>query len=76
VRFVSGPGVRLEVDEPCSLTLLIDGRAVQREATRAGVVRIPWSGTAVRVRVTARDAAGNTSLPVVRVRPRGGEPRQ
>jgi hypothetical protein len=76
VRFVSGRGIRLEVDEPCSLTLRIDGQVVQREVARAGVVRIPWSGTAVRVRVTARDAAGNASPPVVRVRPRGGEPGQ
>jgi hypothetical protein len=35
---------------------------------RSGVVRIPWAGPASRVRVVAWDAAGNASVPVVRIR--------
>jgi hypothetical protein len=76
VRFVRGRGVRLDVSEPAFLTLRIDGRTVQREVARAGVVRIPWSGIPSRVRVVARDAAGNTSAPVVRIRARDAESGQ
>jgi len=47
--------------------MLIDGTAVRREVARAGVVRIPWSGQATRVRVVAWDAAGNQSTPVIRI---------
>lgn len=76
VRFVSGRGIRLEVSEPSSLTLRIDGQWLRHEVARAGVVRIPWSASATRVRVTARDVAGNTSPPVLRIRPGSGEPGQ
>jgi hypothetical protein len=68
VRFVPGKGIRLSVSEPASLTVRVDGRLVRRDVARAGVVRIPSSGTVTRVRVVARDAAGNESAPVVRVR--------
>ena len=68
ISFLSGRGIRLRLSEPASLTLRIDGQAVERDVARAGVVRIPWAGTAGRVRVVARDAAGNTSQPVLRVR--------
>jgi hypothetical protein len=49
------------------LTLVIDGQSLKREVKRAGVVRVPWSGPATRVRVVAWDAAGNTSGPTVRI---------
>ncbi|HJS49706.1 MAG TPA: hypothetical protein VJ745_05235, partial [Gaiellaceae bacterium] len=67
VRILPGPRLRLEVSEPAVLTLRIDGRARRREVERAGIVRIPWSGVARRVRVVAWDAAGNVSRPAARV---------
>jgi hypothetical protein len=75
VRFLSGRGIRLSVSEPSMLTLQIDGRRVRREVLRAGTVRVPWSGSAIRVRVVARDAAGNDSAPLSRIR-RGTESGQ
>ena len=68
VRLLSTRGIRIAVSEPATLYLTIDGARREREVKRGGVVRIPWSGAARRVRVVARDAAGNTSKPVVRVR--------
>jgi N-acetylmuramoyl-L-alanine amidase-like protein len=68
VRILSGKGLRVEVSEPSMLTFVIDGRPMRREVEKPGVVRIPWSGSAARVRVVAWDAAGNASGPVVRVR--------
>ena len=67
VRILPGAGLRVSVSEPAVLTLVIDGQALKREVRRAGVVRIPWSGTPTRVRVVAWDAAGNRSGPAVRV---------
>jgi len=66
VRVLPGRPLRVEVSEPALLMLRIDGAVRRREVKRAGVVRIPWSGRAARVRVVAQDAAGNTSKPVVR----------
>ena len=68
VRILAGAGLRVNVNEPSVLTLVIDGQALRREVKRAGVIRIPWAGPAVRVRVVAWDAAGNSSGPAVRVR--------
>ena len=64
------PGKKLTVDvsEPAVLTFVIDGRSLRREVMKAGQVRIPWNGPATRVRVVAWDAAGNASVPTVRVR--------
>ena len=67
VRILPGKRLKVEVSEPSMLTFVIDGQALRREVRRAGVVRIPWSGPATRVRVVAWDAAGNVSGPVVRV---------
>jgi len=67
VRIVPARGIRIEVSEPAVLFLTIDGARRERDVKRAGVVRIPWQGAATRVRVVARDAAGNTSRPVIRV---------
>ena len=67
VRILPGKRLQVEVSEPSTLTFVIDGQALRREVRRAGVVRIPWSGPATRVRVVAWDAAGNASGPVVRV---------
>ncbi len=68
VRILPGDGLRVDVSEAAVLTFLIDGRALRREVARSGVVRIPWSGPATRVRVVAWDAAGNASGPVIRIR--------
>jgi hypothetical protein len=68
VRILPVRGVRVEVSEPATLTLLIDGQPLTREVRKARVVRIPWSGPARRVRVVAWDAAGNSSGPVLRIR--------
>ncbi len=67
VRILPGKRLKVEVSEPSMLTFVIDGQALRREVQRVGVVRIPWSGPATRVRVVAWDAAGNVSGPVVRV---------
>ncbi|CAN5343155.1 hypothetical protein BH20ACT13_BH20ACT13_05080 [soil metagenome] len=68
VRLLPDRGIRIAVSEPAILYLTIDGARREREVKRAGVVRIPWNGAARRVRIVARDAAGNTSPPAVRVR--------
>jgi hypothetical protein len=68
VRILPGKRLTVDVSEPAVLTFVIDGRSLRREVTRAGPVRIPWSGPARRVRVVAWDAAGNSSGPVLRVR--------
>ena len=68
VRVLPGKGLTVQVSEPAVLTFVIDGQALRREVTRAGVIRIPWAGPAARVRVVAWDAAGNSSGPAVRVR--------
>jgi hypothetical protein len=67
VRILPGKPLRMGVSEPATLTLRIDGAIVRRVVMRAGVVRIPWSGPATRVRVVAEDLAGNVGAPVVRV---------
>jgi len=68
VRILSTRGIQIGVSEPATLFLRIDGARRERVVRRAGVVRILWPGAAKRVRVVARDAAGNTSQPVIRVR--------
>jgi hypothetical protein len=70
VRILPGRPLRVELSEPASLTLRIDGAVRRRDVKRAGIVRIPWSGRAARVRVVAQDEAGNTSGPIVRVEPK------
>jgi hypothetical protein len=60
--------LRIRVSEPAMLVLLIDGRWQQREVKKAGVVNVPGAGSALRVRVVARDLAGNASAPAVRRR--------
>jgi hypothetical protein len=63
--------LRVRVSEPATLILLIDGRWRKQEVRKAGVVNVPGAGSATRVRVVARDVAGNTSAPAVRVRTAG-----
>jgi N-acetylmuramoyl-L-alanine amidase len=67
VRVLPGRGVRIEVSEPSMLTLVVDGQSLKHEVRKAGIVRVPWSGHAARVRVVAWDDAGNASGPAVRV---------
>ena len=76
VRILPGRGIRLEVSEPSVLWVRVAGKTMRREVTRAGVVRIPWAGEPVRVRVVAEDLAGNRSPPVIRSRPGKGQPGQ
>ena len=66
VRFLAGKRLRVEVSEPAVLRVRIGGSSLRHEASKAGVVRIPWSGPIGRVRVVAVDAAGNVSAPVIR----------
>jgi hypothetical protein len=68
VRILSGAGLRVAVSEPSTLNFVIDGSSLRRVVRKPGVVRIPWSGPARRVRVVAWDAAGNASLPAERLR--------
>jgi hypothetical protein len=68
VRILRGRQLRVELSEPAVLHLRIDGALLEREVRKAGVVRIRWEGVARRIRVVARDAAGNASRPAVRVR--------
>jgi N-acetylmuramoyl-L-alanine amidase len=63
--------LRIRVSEPATLILLIDGRWQRREVRKAGVVNVPGAGSATRVRVVARDLAGNASRPAVRIRKTG-----
>src|SRR5262249_51696088 len=67
VRILPGAGLTISVSEPATLTLVVDGRSLRRQVVRAGAVRIPVSGPARRVRVVAWDAAGNVSVPALRV---------
>jgi flagellar hook assembly protein FlgD len=69
VRILPGKRLTVDVSEPAVLTFVIDGRSLRREVAKAGQMRIPWTGPATRVRVVAWDAAGNVSVPAVRVRP-------
>jgi hypothetical protein len=68
VQILPGRRLLVRVSEPALLVLRIDGTRLRREVAKAGVVRIPWSGPAMRVRVVAWDEAGNRSPGVVRVR--------
>ena len=68
ISVLPGDALRIRVSEPSVLTLVVDGQAFRREVKRAGVARIPWAGSATRVRVVAWDAAGNSSRPAVRIR--------
>jgi len=68
VRILPARGIQIGVSEPAVLFLTIDGARRERSVKRAGVVRIPWEGAARRVRVVARDPAGNTSGAIIRVR--------
>ena len=50
------------------LTFVIDGQALRREVRRAGVVRIPWSGSPRREFASSPGTPpGNASGPVVRI---------
>ena len=68
VRIVPGKRLAVEVSEPAVLTILIDGQSLRRDVVKAGIVRIPVAASARRIRVVAWDVAGNSSLPVVRIR--------
>jgi hypothetical protein len=68
IRILPGRRIRVEVGEPAVLYVRIDGARLERTVKKAGIVRIPWDGAARRVRVVARDAAGNASAPALRVR--------
>ena len=67
LRILPGKVLRADVSEPAVLTFVIDGQALKVEASRSGIIRIPWAGAASRVRGVAWDAAGNVSVPAVRI---------
>jgi hypothetical protein len=66
VRVLKIRPLRVWVSEPSLLTLRVNGVPLRHEATRAGELRVPWTGPAGRVRAVAWDAAGNVSRPAVR----------
>jgi len=68
VRILAGRGLRIEVSEPASVLVKVDGTSIRRQLRRPGVVRVPWPAAFRRVTVVATDAAGNRSVPAVRVR--------
>ena len=66
MQILPGKPLRVRVSEPALLTLRVNGHALSVRAAAAGVVRVPWTGPAGRIRVVAWDAAGNVSRPVLR----------
>ena len=70
VEVVSGRPLRVRVSEPAALVLRVDGTTVRQQAAKAGVVRVPWSGTPRRVRVVGWDEAGNRSVRATWAPPR------
>ncbi|HEU4355073.1 MAG TPA: N-acetylmuramoyl-L-alanine amidase [Actinomycetota bacterium] len=77
VRILSGARLRVAVSEPALLVVTVDGTVVRRRVKHAGVVTVAWPRPFRRVRVVAWDAAGNASVPAVRVANRGSrEPGQ
>ena len=71
VEVVSARPLRVRVSEPAALVLRVDGTTVRQQAAKAGVVRVPWSGTPRRVGVVAWDEAGNRSARATWAPPRG-----
>jgi hypothetical protein len=71
VRILPGTRLRVVVSEPALLVVTVDGTVLRRRVERAGVVRIPWPAPFGRVRVVAWDAAGNASVPAVRIAKKG-----
>ena len=66
VRILPGGPLRVWVSEPALLTLRVNGHALSATARSTGVLRVPWTRAAARVRVVAWDTAGNVSRPVLR----------
>ncbi len=54
--------LRLKVDDRVGITAVVNGRTLKTTA-KPGVFRLAFRGTVHRLRVTARDAAGNDSVP-------------
>jgi hypothetical protein len=69
VQLVSRKPFVLSVSEPVTLTARIDGHVVRRKVRHASRIRIPLERPFRRAVVTALDAAGNASAPLV-VRPK------
>jgi len=70
-QVLSGRPLRVRVSEPAALVVQVDGTTIRRQATKAGVVPVPWNGTPRRVRVVAWDEAGNRSPLATWSPPRG-----
>ena len=64
VEVVSARPLRVRVSEPAALVLRVDGTTIRQPVAKAGVVRIPWSGTPRRLGVVGWDEAGNRSALV------------
>jgi hypothetical protein len=67
VRVLPGAPLRVWVNEPALLTLLVGGRSLRQEAFGPGETLIAWDDPPRRVRVVAWDPAGNKSAPVLRL---------
>jgi hypothetical protein len=64
VRLLSRTPPRLEVGEPASLRILVNGAARRLRAKSAGTLRVPGVRTVRTLRVIARDSVGNLSRPL------------
>ena len=64
VRLVSLRPLTLQVDEPATLTMSVNGGRRAAKATRAGLVRVSVAGTLRRLVVVARDDVGNVARPL------------
>ena len=61
VSVVDAGGLRFSLDEPATVTAVVNGETVAA-VEPAGVFALPWTGGPVTsFSVSARDAAGNTS---------------
>jgi hypothetical protein len=76
VRFVSQRPLVLAVSEPATLRLRIDGNVIQRRVRHAASIRIRLERPFRRAVVTATDAAGNVSAPLVIVWKKARKPAQ
>ena len=65
LSLLPGRRLRVEVSEPVTLKIWINGQLQSREIQRARVLVIPWAEPVRRVRAVAWDSAGNVSAPAV-----------
>jgi hypothetical protein len=76
LRVVPGKRLALEVSEAARVRLRVNGASRMLDLKEPGTVRVPATPTPRRVRVTARDAAGNVSPALVWTAPKPRRPGQ